>query len=70
MSENKKEFRVMVPFTETVHGREYYIVEAESAEEALEIVRSGEAYVDDLQTDGAMDDSFKPYFDEAEVEEW
>jgi hypothetical protein len=69
MSEDKKTFRVTVPFHETVCGREFYIVEAESAEQAVEVVKSGEAYVDDMVTDGALDD-FRPYFDEADVEEW
>ena len=70
MSENKKKFRVMVPFTETVCGREYYFVEAESPEQAIELVKSGEVYGDETVMDGSMDDSFRPYFDEAEVEEW
>ena len=64
-----KTFRVCVPFTETVCGREYYIVEAEDADAALEIVKAGDVYVHDIVTDGALDD-FECYFDDADVEEW
>ena len=69
MSENKKKFWVTVPYSETVFGREHYTVEAESPEQAIELVRSGVVYGQDTVIEGAMDDSFNPYFDEAEVEE-
>jgi len=64
-----KTFRVTVPFFETVCGREFYIVEAKSESEALELVKTGDVYVHDTVTDGALDD-FEPHFEEAEVEDW
>jgi hypothetical protein len=68
-----KTFRVTVPFTQTVCGRAFYLVEAKSKSDALEAVKNDEVCIHDTVTDGALDDfeqDFEDPFENVEVDEW
>ena len=65
-----KEYRVTIPYQETVFGRLFYFVEATSEEEAIKKVGEGEVDVHDCVTDGNVDNTFKDFPEEAEAEEW
>jgi len=65
-----KTFRVIVPYQETVYGRMIYLVEANSAEEAIEMVGAEAIDVYDSVVDGSTGNSFEEFPEEAEAEEW
>jgi len=65
-----KTFRVIVPYEEQVFGRLIYLVEANSAEEAIEAVREDTVEVFESMVDGNVGDSFAEFPEEAEAEEW
>ena len=65
-----KTFRVIVPYQEQVFGRLIYLVEANSAEEAIEAVGEEAVEVFDSMVDGNVGNSFEEFPEEAEAEEW
>ncbi len=65
-----KEYRVTIPYQETVFGRLFYFVEATSEEEAIKKVGEGKVDVLDSVTDGNVDCSFKDFPEDSEAEEW
>jgi hypothetical protein len=62
-----KTFRVEVPFRETVYGVEFYTVEATTEEEALELIKNGDAYAEDMEN--SHTDHYTPFYDDVTIEE-
>jgi hypothetical protein len=68
--DSMKTYRVTIPFQEMVHGRLFYLVEADSEEEAIEKVGEGAVEVHDSVTDGEVGSSFEEFPEDAKAEEW
>ena len=63
--ENLNEYYIAVPFSEVVHGVEYFTVVAQNAEEAIERIKNGDAPCEDR---GEIDyGTFQAYYDDLQI---
>ena len=64
-NEHLIEYYIAVPFSEVVHGVEYFTVVAQNAEEAIERIKDGKAPCEDR---GEIEyGAFQAYYDDLEI---
>lgn len=64
-NEHLNEYYIAIPFSEVVHGVEYFTVVAQNVEEAIENIKDGNVPCEDR---GDLDyGSFQAYYDDLEI---
>ena len=60
-----KEYYIAVPFSEVIHGVEYFTVSAQNSEEAIERIKNGDAPCEDR---GEIEyGTFNAYYDDLQI---